>query len=536
MDMSDEIRRIGAEALKAQLHDGAEIALLDAREEATFDKRHLLMASCVPLSRMEMIVDDLVPRRSARVVWCDDGEGLAALAAARMAALGYTDVSLLDGGLDAWERAGFRIYSGVHVPSKAFAEVVEHEAGTPWITAEQLQAMIESGEDMVIFDSRSYEEYHSNSIPGAISVPGAELVYRFTDLTPSPDTTVVVNCGGRTRSIIGAQSLINAGFPNKIVSLQNGTQAWHLAGYEVVDGATRRPPEVSAAGLQAAQAAAARVAERFAVPRLDRATLDAWRAESDSRTLYVLDVRTPEEYEAGHVPGSLSAPGGQLVQETDSYLGAWGARVVLVDDNGVRATMTASWLMQMGWQDVAIMSLDEAGGASAKGPHVPRALGLEPGAAPTIDAASLRDALTEETAQVIDLDWSREYIKGHIPGAWFATRARLRNALNQLSPGEPVVLTSPDGVLAELAAADLEDVISAPIQVLAGGTQAWLQAGFGLEQGPTRLADEVDDVRLRAREESGDREAAMRAYLTWEIELVNQMATDDDQRFQVMTV
>jgi len=139
----------------------------------------------------------------------------------------------------------------VHVPSKAFAEVVEHEAGTPWISAADLQKLIDGGADIAIFDSRSYEEYHNNSIPTAISVPGAELVYRFTDLTPSPATTVIVNCGGRTRSIIGAQSLINAGFRNRIMSLKDGTMAWHLAGLGVVPGATRRPPEVSAAGLSA---------------------------------------------------------------------------------------------------------------------------------------------------------------------------------------------------------------------------------------------------------------------------------------------
>ncbi len=533
--MTNGVRHLGAEALKAQLHDGQEVALLDAREEATFDKRHVFMASCVPLSRMEIIVDDLVPRRSTRVVWCDDGEGLAALAASRMSALGYTDVSLLDGGIDAWEQAGYRLYNGVHVPSKAFAEVVEHEAQTPWITAEQLQDMIDRGENMVIFDSRSYEEYHSNSIPGAISVPGAELVYRFTDLTPSPDTTIVVNCGGRTRSIIGAQSLINAGFSNKIVSLKNGTQAWHLAGYEVIDGATRQPPAVSDEGLKVAQAAAARVAANFGIASIDKTTLKAWRADAHNRTLYTFDVRTPEEYEAGHVPGSLSAPGGQLVQETDSYMAAWAARVVLLDDNGVRATMTASWLMQMGWTDVAIMTVDAAGGATATGPHWPRALGLQADSAPSITAVTLRDALAAGTAQVIDLDWSREYFKGHIPGAWFATRARLQDALSKLPPTETIVLTSPDGVLAQLAAADLEGISSVSIKVLSGGTQAWRQSGFPMEAGPSRLADEVDDIRLKAREESGDREAAMRAYLAWEIELVNQMATDDDHRFRVMT-
>src|SRR5712691_3916989 len=340
--LSDGTKRIDARALKAQLHDGGEIALLDAREEGPFSRRHLLMASCVPLSRLELLVDDLVPRRAARVVWCDDGDGLADRVAARMSALGYLDVAVLEGGIAAWEAAGYRLYSGVHVPSKAFAEVVEHEAGTPWISAPDLQQLIDSGADIAIYDSRSYEEYHNNSIPTAISVPGAELVYRFTDLTPSPETIVLVNCGGRTRSIIGAQSLISAGFPNQILSLKDGTMDWHLAGLDVVHGATRRPPEVSAAGLRVATEAASRVATRCEVPRIDKATLAAWRAEAHERSLYVLDVRTPEEYEAGHLQGARSAPGGQLVQETDSFIATWGARIVLVDDNAVRATMIGS--------------------------------------------------------------------------------------------------------------------------------------------------------------------------------------------------
>src|SRR3954449_10685674 len=288
--MADHIKRVGARELKAQLHDGGEIALLDSREEGVFHQRHLLMASCVPLGRLELLVDDLVPRRSARVVWCDDGDGSALRAAERMDAFGYGSVAILDGGLAAWEAAGYRLYSGVHVPSKAFAEVVEHEAGTPWISATDLRVLIDGSANIAIFDSRSYEEYHNNSIPTAISVPGAELVYRFTDLVPSPDTTVIVNCGGRTRSIIGAQALRNAGFRNKIMSLKDGTMAWHLAGFEVVQGATRRPPEISDTGRLAAIEAAARVAERCGTARIDRATLATWRAKADGRTLYVLDV------------------------------------------------------------------------------------------------------------------------------------------------------------------------------------------------------------------------------------------------------
>ncbi len=246
--MGNDVKRLGADELKRQLHDGDEIALLDAREEGIFFHRHLLLASCVPLGRLELLVDDLVPRRSTRVVWCDDGDGSPLRAACRMHSLGYGDVAILDGGIAAWEAAGYRLYSGVHVPSKAFAEVVEHEAGTPWISAPDLKALIDRGADIAIFDSRSYEEYHNNSIPTAIIVPGAELVYRFADMVPSPDTTVIVNCGGRTRSIIGAQALRDAGFRNKIMSLKDGTMAWHLAGFDVVHGAARRPPEVSEPG------------------------------------------------------------------------------------------------------------------------------------------------------------------------------------------------------------------------------------------------------------------------------------------------
>jgi rhodanese-related sulfurtransferase len=532
--MSGQVTRIDAKELKARLHDGEEIALLDAREELPFGRRHLLMASCVPLSRLELLVDDLVPRRAARVVWCDDGEGLAARAAARMAALGYSNVALLDGGIAAWEAAGFRVYSGVHVPSKAFAEVVEHEAATPWISAEELKALIDRKADIAIYDSRSFEEYHNNSIPTAVSVPGAELVYRFADLMPSSATTVVVNCGGRTRSIIGAQSLINAGVGNKVVSLKDGTMAWHLAGLDVVHGATRRPPDVTPAGLQAAQQRVARVAARHDIERIDRHTLETWRAEAAERSLYVLDVRMPEEYEAGHLRDARLAPGGQLVQETDSHMATWGARVVLVDDNGVRATMTASWLKQMGWRDVAVLVSGLEDGDRRTGRHAPRVLGLEGVAVPGIVATELRDRLAADTVVAIDLDLSRRHAQGHIPGAWFAIRSRLRDGLAKLPPGRPIVLTSSDGALAQLAAAELREVASVPVLALTGGTQAWVEAGLPLETGMARALDRADDVFLSPRDRGQNREDAMREYLTWEINLVRDMATDDDHRFRVI--
>jgi rhodanese-related sulfurtransferase len=531
--MTERIGSIDAAGLKAALHDGGEIALLDARDEVPFDARHLLMAGCLPLSRLEMLVDASVPRRSTRVVWCDDGEGLAELAARRMAAFGYTDLSVLHGGIAAWEALGYPIYSGVHVPSKAFAEVVEHQAGTPWISAEQLKSLIDEKADIALFDSRSFDEFHGNSIPTAINVPGAELVYRFADLVPSPTTMVVVNCGGRTRSIIGAQSLINAGVPNKVVSLKNGTQAWHLAGYEVQKGSTARPPAVSSRGLAQARAAADRIAQRFGIVRIDAATLARWQDQAETRTLYVFDVRDPDEYVAGHIPGMKNVPGGQLVQETDRHAATWGARVVLVDDDGVRAVMTAHWMKQMGW-DAAAMTVDMRTRGKQTGAWTPRVLGLAQAALASVDAATLRQRMQAGGVSVVDVDWSRDYRDGHIPGAWFGLRSRLETILSQLPPADTIAFTSSDGVLGRLAAIDASRMTSVPVLALEGGTAAWHKAGFPLEKGATRMATSADDIRLRAREQEGGVEEAMRAYLSWEIDLADQMAGDDDKRFAIL--
>jgi rhodanese-related sulfurtransferase len=520
---------VTAAELRERFRSGGEIAIVDAREEGVFHDRHLLMASCLPLSRLELIAPGLLPRRSAPIVVCDDGEGLAERAAARLIEGGYSDVSVLAGGVAAWGAAGFPVYSGVHVPSKAFAEVVEHEYGTPWISAEELAERQRSGEPMAIFDSRSYEEYHSNTIPGAISVPGAELVYRFKELVPSQDTFVVVNCGGRTRSIIGAQSLIDAGVPNRVVSLKDGTMAWHLAGLGVASGAIGRAPEVSAEGVAAARQRADAVARRYGVPVIDRAKLAEWQREADRRTLYVMDVRDPAEYHAGHLPGSAMAPGGQLVQEADSWLGVWGARVVLVDDTGVRARMTASWLRRMGWDavvlDGGLSGVELEPGMSVMHTDVFPVAGTEP-------TAIQPKELQAERAVVVDLALSRHHRQGHIPGAWFAIRARLAEALDKLPAQGDLVLTSEDGTIARFAAAELRT--RRPVKVLDGGTAAWKAAGLPLETGIGPLASEPDDISVSARDRPpAERERYMREYLAWEIDLVNQIARDTDCRFRL---
>jgi rhodanese-related sulfurtransferase len=518
------LRPITPAALKAALGDGGELALIDVREELTFSQNHLLWACSIPLSRFELRFARLVPRHSTRIVLCDDGDGLVQHAAEIIARAGYSDVSYLDGGVPAWSEAGFVLFSGMHVPSKAFGEFVEHDSGTPSIGATELNTLMRSGSDIVVLDSRPFDEYFRVSIPTSINVPGAELVLRVRDVAPSPNTMIVINCAGRTRSIIGAQSLINAGVPNKVAALRNGTMGWHLAGLTCDRGKSVHAPAVSSSTLAWAKAKADTVARKFGIDRIDLDTLARWRSD-EGRTLYIFDVRDPIEYEAGHLSGALSAPGGQLVQATDYYVGTLRARIVLCDDKEVRALMTASWLRQIGWKDVFVLS--EAGPETGKPADI--MLGGEPAAA-TIDHTQLSALLANESVTVVDLARSPEYRRGHIPGAWFAIRWRLNRALARIPLRGPLVLTSEDGVLASLAVSEASVLATGLVHSLRGGNAAWAAAGFPLST-DAKMADEPVDVWLKPYEQANDREAAMNAYLSWETDLLEQIKRDGTCNF-----
>jgi len=512
-------RSLSPAAVKAMLTDGQELALIDVREELVYSQKHLLWARSVPLSRIELRFARLVPRKATRIVLVDDGDGLAERAAAILSNAGYGDVSRLEGGVPGWEQAGFVTFSGMHVPSKAFGEFVEHDSGTPSVGAAELDAMMRAGTDMKVLDSRPFDEYSRISIPSGIDVPGAELVLRVRDIVPSPDTTIVVNCAGRTRSIIGAQSLIDAGVPNKVVALRNGTMGWHLAGLKTAHGATARFPDVSDAGLAWARAAAEAVAAKFGVRHIDRAGLATLQADT-TRTTYVFDVRDPDEYRRGHLPGAVSAPGGQLVQATDTYAGTLGARIVLCDDKAARALMTGAWLRRMGWQEVHV--LPEAG--DEPGDLAPALLGT-----PAMDAA-IDVAAMPADATVVDLARSPDYRRGHIPGAWFAIRGRLDKALSNIPLKGTLVLTSEDGWLASLAVAEARRLTDTPVQWLKGGTAAWRAAGKPLAQ-EVQMADEALDVWLKPYERPGDPKAGMQEYLTWEVDLIDRIRQDGTTNF-----
>jgi rhodanese-related sulfurtransferase len=515
-----------------------EIALLDVREEDPHAQGHPLFAANFPLSRIELNAYSRLPRRDVPIVLLDDGEGLAARAADALHALGYTEIALLAGALDGWIRAGGEVFRDVNVPSKAFGEFVESERHTPSLSAESLDALLKSGEDLVVLDARRFDEYRTMNIPGGISVPGAELVLRARALAPDPNTRIVVNCAGRTRSIIGAQSLVNAGLPNRVSALRNGTIGWLLAGQQLEHGNEKRFPEdagLSPQHLDASRKASLTLATRAGVQRTSLREAARW-AEESKRTVYRFDVRTPEEYERAHAPGFQNAPGGQLVQETEMFAPVRGACIVLFDDDGVRANMTASWLAQMNIESHVVDGatadqLTEHGAWPSQRPT--------PAPFPTLSPQELAALLDNPSSGVVLLDVapSANYANAHIPGAHWILRAHLTSAhddLRNLPDAKRYVLTCGTSALASHAAADVAALTSKPVHVLEGGNAAWTLAGLAIECGATRLASPRIDRYRRPYEGVDAPREAMQGYLDWEYGLVAQLERDGTHGFFVI--
>jgi len=532
------MQRINAPQLKEILQTAGEFAILDVRERDPFSKEHLLLSSCVPLSQLELLIGDLVPRLATRIVVVSDGpaagDHLDERAAARLIELGYSDVAVLAGGVSGWRAAGFELFSGVGSYSKAFGEWIAETYHTPYITASAEHQKMARHAQQVILDCRPTPEYQRMTIPGSINAPGADLVYRVHDAAADPDIPVVVHCAGRTRSIIGTQSLINAGIPNPVMALENGTMGWQLAGFELEYGQSHLAPLPSAAGLARAQECTRRLARRFRVRKISPDILQKWQADAGDKTLYVIDVRLPEEFAAGHLEGVRNVQGGQLVQATDEYLAVFNSRIVLVDDTEVRATLTASWLIQMGWDEVYVLENGLTGLPLTKATYQQPLPAFEKSRVLTPQDLKKRLDHAEPGLALVDVASSAFYREKHIPGAWWGIRARLGTDLAKLEPLQTLVLTSEDGVLAHLAARDLQDLGLGPeVLVLEGGTTAWSTAGFPAAQDLEQAISEVHDAWYMPYMHPDAPEEAKRQYFEWEYGLVAQTERDGTAKFRV---
>ena len=493
---------ISPEGLNSLLQGDSPFALIDIREAGEYNSSHIPGSSLISRRHLESQMWEAVPHLDVPVVVCDDDQRRADLAAAALENLGYTNVSALAGGLNLWVSRDLGSEWGTNVLSKDFGEKMEVVHHVPEIDAEDLHARIERGDKLVILDTRTPEEYQRFCIPGGRSVPGGELALRITDITRDldDDTTVIVNCAGRTRSIIGTRMLQRMGVTNAL-GLKNGTSGWVLAGYQLETGADRVGlPEPSEDGTSAAEAYATRLATEDGVAFLTAGELQDMMARAASEPIYFIDVRTQGEYEAGHIPGFRWFPGGQAVQRCDDVAVVHNCPVVFCCDGTARATFTASWYRQLGFRQVYVVN-GGTGAWTAAGHSletgIPPAVVLGRNeAAAKVKLATPLEFINRRLTQIVHVSTSQDFARGHVPGSHWIPRSWLELRIGEVAPSkeEAIGVVCSDGSNSLFAGASLSDMGYQEVWVLAEGMAGWREDALDVEQGLTGVMSIPNDM------------------------------------------
>jgi rhodanese-related sulfurtransferase len=517
---------IPCENLAALMVSESLYAVLDVRERGEFDECQISGATSLPRSQIEFRVVQLVPNRKVPIVVYDEGGERALLGAKTLTEVGYEQVSILDGGLAAWQGEGRSTVSGVNVPSKAFGERVHHERSIPEITAEELNDLQRLSNDLMILDVRTPEEYRRFCIPGSVNVPGGDLLLWAEELKRKTNATIVVNCAGRTRSIIGTATLRRLGLTN-VRALKNGTMGWVLAGLDLEKNPARTepsaPPSSHAQAISLArQLAAEENIAWISPPQVSSALL----ARMNEGVTYLIDVRSAREYESGHVPGSLNIPGGQAVQRVDDFIAVRNAQIIFISNEAARAVMTAYWYRQMGFPNVSVLqgglvAWSKSGRKLESGAQSNEPVGIEAAkrSARWIDAKNLDQKMRGKSLLILDVGTSLEFEKSHVPGALWISRGWIEVKLPEHFPdrNQTVAVTCPDGQQSIFAARTLREMDYRDVSILDGGVRAWLEAGLPTEKGLEGCLLQPNDVVL-SPSIRGNKED-MQRYLEWELKL-----------------
>lgn len=528
------MKSIDAVTLKNWIHDGEELVVLDVREHGEYGENHLFFATSVPYSVLELEVQRLAPRKAVRVaLYGDSVKGEVVIQAAEaLARIGYSNVFCLDGGIQAWQQAGYGTFAGVNLPSKTFGELAEHELNTPSISAKQLYELQQNdNKNYIVLDGRPVSEYQKMNIPGAICCPNGELALRFDDLVQDDETTVVINCAGRTRSIIGAQTLINLGVPNPVYALENGTQGWYLEDFTLEHNSGRFYPESVEANDKKRQRAA-RLSEQFELVDISVEEIKKIFM-ADQRSIFLCDVRTEAEFLKEGWPECVKhTPGGQLVQATDQYIGVRGGLIVLCDTDGVRAPVVASWLKQLGWDVRLLKNLQELKTLDFLN-QKKKAVTIENFT--LIQPDNLADFLRQNSSvNIFDASPSMAFREASLVGAQWTVRPTLLEQVKALAKDETILLLGRSYDQIVLLAQDLARSGYKSIAICVIDDAFLAAASPDLVEKEPYLSDSecIDFLFFVHDRHDGNKEAAKR-YLEWEVNLIGQLDQQERNTFLI---
>jgi rhodanese-related sulfurtransferase len=107
-----------------------------------------------------------------------------------------------------------------------------HAQPVPSVSAPAARDWLREHAQALVVDVREPSEYVGGHVPGAVSIPQADLATRLGELPR--DRELLVVCAGGNRSLRAATFLRQVGF-EQVTNLAGGTNGWREAGHPLED-------------------------------------------------------------------------------------------------------------------------------------------------------------------------------------------------------------------------------------------------------------------------------------------------------------
>ena len=508
--------KITPETVRSWISDKEEVAFIDVREIGQHTNGHPFFSISIPYSLFEFNIKILVPNKQTRVILIDNNNGISDLVYNIAHQMGYSNISIIEGGVEEWVSAGYKLFDGINVPSKSFGELIEKYFHTPSITAKELAQKQKNNENYIVIDGRPFLEYNKMSIPKSICCPNAELFFRVSSYIKDINTEIIINCAGRTRSIIGAQTLIDFGIKNKVKALENGTQGWFLSELSL-DHNKNKYLEVLPNDLeiQQLQNKVLKLTNDLNIDLINLKKAQQLIIDKKKST-FIFDVTTSKTISTK--PGTImNVPGGQLIQATDKYIGVWKATVILVDDGDlIRAGTTSFWLKKMGYE---VYILKE-GLLKAQTLKFTKEIDHK---LIDLNFINLEDLVKIKKQILYDIRSSKDFCKMRIKNSIWLNRAHLYR--KKTKTDDPIIIITDNLEKASLIVQDLKQKDKGAIIKVYKWNQNEITSYPSLIDVTIETLSEQNNIDFNFHthmRHNGNKEHA-KQYLEWEINLVSKM-------------
>ena len=508
--------KITPETVRSWISDKEEVAFIDVREIGQHTNGHPFFSISIPYSLFEFNIKILVPNKQTRVILIDNNNGISDLVYNIAHQMGYSNISIIEGGVEEWVSAGYKLFDGINVPSKSFGELIEKYFHTPSITAKELAQKQKNNENYIVIDGRPFLEYNKMSIPKSICCPNAELFYRVSSYIKDINTEIIINCAGRTRSIIGAQTLIDFGIKNKVKALENGTQGWFLSELSLEHNKNKYlevlPNDLE---IQQLQKKVLKLTNDLNIDLIDLKKAQELIIDKKKST-FIFDVTTSKTISTK--PGTImNVPGGQLIQATDKYIGVWKATVILVDDGDlIRAGTTSFWLKKMGYE---VYILKE-GLLKAQTLKFTKEIDHK---LIDLDFINLEDLVKIKKQILYDIRSSKDFCKMRIKNSIWLNRAHLYR--EKIKTDDPIIIITDNLEKASLIVKDLKQKDKGAIIKVYKWNQNEITSYPSVIDVTIETLSEQNNIDFNFHthmRHDGNKEHA-KQYLEWEINLVSKM-------------